>query len=1051
MSASRSLLGLALILPAVAAVAQLGEPTVEPIVGARNPALSPDGKRLAFTYLGDVWVAPSEGGRAVPVTNHIEMDDNALWSPDGRWIAFTSNRNGGTDVYVVPSDGGQTRRMTWFPGGDTATDWTPDGKSLVLTGSRESGENGVYLLDVATTGITRLFADQMSLGNARVSPDGGSVLYNRLGFPWSRPRYAGSAAAQLMLFNRTSGTRSTIRSNGFQHLWPRFGPTGRIYTVTVGEATPSSSPLGKSIGRVSDSPARTPNVYEVRGDGTAKRLTEFVGGGVRFLSAARDTGDLAFEYEGDLFRMGPDGGEPQKLALTATTDDKVSNEERLVLTGGADQVVASPDGSTLAFVDQFELWTVPVKQGKKPNDADATRLTDWAGLDRDPVWHPKGEAIFFTSDRDGAERLYRMDVKSREVTRLTEADRDVLELQITPDGDHISYWMSGPNGGLMKQKLDGGEPEKVVDFPRQFRWETDTSYSWSPNGRYVAYTRRDPGSGTNIYIVDLVSKTEANVTRLASDHGAPAFSADGRFLYFVGNRNDAGIYRVALRPEELRAPDEELKYEKPERTPADEIDFTDIDLRIRKVASANPFGTGNLRFDAKTGDLLYTEGGQITKLSYNGEETKKLTSGAGVPGFEFTADGDKLVFVQGGELKLLNLRAPNNPVETVKFRAEYLRDLRAVRKAAFQQFWREYNRGFYDGNFHGRDWTAIRGRYQRLLEGVGHRNEFATILNMMVGELEASHAEVGPAGGNPGAPSFGHPGFTFDYSYQGPGIKVLDVPARSPGSFAKTQIKPGEYVLAINGKDVSLNESLWREALIGQNERDLTLLVNDKPSKEGAREVRYRAMGGGEWGQLLYRNRIDQRRKYVEQRSGGRLAYIHIPGMGGGNLDQFNLEAWEQIRGKKGAIIDVRNNGGGNISESLIDLIERRPTHWWLLRDSVPNYSPDYSWDLPTVVMMAETSFSNAEMFPYSMRQRGFASLVGKPTPGYVIGTYGLGLVDGTSARMPTWGVFRLDGTNLENNGEKPDYDVDFPAEEYFAGRDPQLEKAIEVALSKLK
>lgn len=802
---------------------------------------------------------------------------------------------------------------------------------------------------------------------------------------------------------------------------------------------------------------------------------DYVGSSARFLTVAADK--AAYEYAGGVY-VYAFGENKKKIDITATIDDKLTNEERLVLATGADEMALSPKNDFIVFAVRSELWRVPVKQEKGPNAADAEQLTSWAGLDEQPLYSTDGKSLFFVSDREGSRHLFLMNLETKEAKRLTTGETDVFSLELTPDKKKLSFWMTGKDGGIFAMSADGtGTPEKLVSRPGN----EARPYSWSPDGRWIAYVDTLPRSGyyywesgSNIWIFDTQEKKSYNATKENTPNTSPSWSPDGKYLYFRSDRSGGGprapgspsagaLYILPLQREESRSDELQLKYEKPSGVPKVVIDFEDIENRSRRFVGQDP--QSRALADPEKGDLYFLSEGDIWKANYDGSEVKRLTgssappSGAaqspaasgGISSLDFSDDQKQLYFMKSGTLNVMDISKPNNPVTTVAFRADWTRDVRLEHRAAFDQFWREYNRSFYDGNFHGRDWDFIKRIYAPLLDSVAHRNEMATLLNMMVGEMEASHTEAGAAAGNPSSQSTAHPGFTIDYSHDGPGIKVKEVPKGTPGSFAKTLIKAGEYLLAINGKDVSADEHLFKDVLNEQTGREITLLVNATLSKTGARTVKYRALSAGEFGGIVRRNLLEWRRKYVEEKSGGKLTYVHIAGMGGGNFDQFQREFWQAVDGKQGVIIDVRNNGGGNISDRLIDIIERRPNAVYVPRDEAPQQGPGQTWGEPTVVMMNETSFSNAEMFPYAMRARKLASLVGMPTPGYVIYTGGFRLVDGTSARMPGTGVYRLDGSPLEDMGEQPDHRVDWTPEEYFARKDPQLDKAIEVLMGKVK
>lgn len=1034
-----------LVLACLPGMGQLTLPVQEPIAGARMPALSPDGKQLAFVYRGDIWVTSSKGGRATPLTQHIEMDAYPLFSPDGKWIAFSSKRNGNWDIFVIPAEGGAARQLTWHSGHEIAYGWSPDGKRLLFTSKRDSPNYALFSLDVNSLRSEVLCEDFAQMNYANYSPDGTRVVYGRYGFHWTRPRYHGSAAAQIWLLDLASADhRFALTTNQFQHLWTRFLPDNKhLVTVTVAEETPAISKLDEPIPRIQDSPSRTPNLWVFDLDGKGKQLTSFSNGAVRCPSVAGKSGDIAFEYGPDIWFLKDGKSKPQKLKLFVAADEKQTTHRREKLTAGVTEAEPSPNGKTFAFGLRGDIWTVAIDRAKGVAGRSAEyarRLTDWVGDDSDFSWSPDGRKLYFTSDREFTTRVYELDLETLQTKSLWNRNENVTGLRVSPDGKELGFWVAGKEGGLHVLTLENGEIRRIVKVPGP-HWNGigGGDYAWSPDMKWIAYTFRGQSRSWNIWIVSTDGGDPVNVTHLYANHSLPAWSPDGKYLFFQSNRDGDGLYVLPLKKEPSRTADTDIKFEKLTNSVTVQIEFEDISRRIRKLSSQGP--NSDLTITSE-GLILFVSEGDIWSVSYDGKETKRLSNGGGKFQLRIAKDGKKAFYIHSGELYTMNLESKNS--DKVSFTADWERNVRAERKAAFTQFWRSYQRGFYDDNFHGRDWEGIRRQYEPLLEGVETNEEFASLLQMMVGELEASHSEVTPASGGASSAVTPHLGFTFDYHYSGPGIKVGKVPFGSPAWYADTQIREGEYVLAINGKDVNLNEKLY-DAINDKQDREFEFLVSTNASPSDARKVKYKVLTSDEWSDLNYRNRTERLRDYVEHHSDGKIGYLHLSAMGANNQTKFEREAYEYIVGKEAMIIDVRFNTGGNISDTLIDWLERKPHGYMRPRDAEREPSPYRAWEKPIIVLMNEHSFSNAEMFPYAMRARGLAKLVGMTTPGYVIWTDTLRLVDGTGARMPQSGFYRLDGTTQENNGERPDVEVPLTPDDWLADRDPQLDKAIEL------
>ena len=1030
------------------ASAQLPTPKPKSAIGARHPSISPSGKEIVFVFRGDIWKSNIDGKEARPITFHLDYDGYPIFSPDGNWVAFGSKRYGNFDIFVIPSKGGTPRRLTWHSGHEIPFGWSPDGKRIAFGTRRNRPTYDIMTVDVASLRSKTICEDYATLRYPRWAPDGKKMVYTRYGMPWYRARYRGSAAAQVWIYDLETKKRNKLLGDERQYLYSQFMPEGsEILLVTTAEPTPTLAKIDEQPTAVPNSSKMTPNLWVSDLEGKLKQITHFKTDSVRYPSIASKTGDIVFEYDDGIWILDHNSKTPKKIELLINSDVKRNVNEYSKVTSGTTEAEPSPDGKTILFGLKGDIWTVKTAKSKgieKELDEIATQHTTWAGEDSDFSWSKGGKKFYFTSDREGNTRIYEYDLIKRTQNSLWKREENIVRLRVSPDGKKLFFWVAGPEGGLHSLNLEDKKVLRIFKLPGiHMRGRGGIDYEWSPDSKWIAYTTRTGSSSYNIWIIPSEGGKAINITRLSAFHSQPIWSPDGKYLYFQSNRSGEGLYRVSLQPDKFRNTDVDQKYVKPSKTPEVKIDFNNISSRIQKISSTNPSSDLTMTSD---GRIYFLSGGNVYRSSHDGKEVKKMNDDGGRVALRVLPSGRSATFMKSGKMYLMKL--DNGSAAQITFSANIVNDITSKRTAAFYQFWKTYHHRFYDGNFHGRDWTALRNKYLKRISSVDTNDEFATLLQMMVGELDASHTELSPIPPSTSQRKTPHLGYTIDYSHSGIGIKVKNVPNGAPGSFEKTQIKPGEYILQIDGKDVLSDELLFK--FITQKPNVLTkFTVNSKPSKEGSRVVAYKLISESEWRKLRYQETTQELRRRVEESTSGKVGYLHISAMGSSDQAKFEKEVYEYIQGKNAMIFDVRFNNGGNISDTLIDWLERKPHGIYKSRDREPELAPSRAWNKPIVVLMNEHSYSNGEMFPYAMRQRGLAKLVGMPTPGYVIWTSGFTLTDGTKARIPGRGVFRMDGTNMENNGEKPDFQLWVTPEQWLKGEDPQLEKAISLLVKK--
>lgn len=1020
----------------------------EPIQLGRTPDISPDGKLVAFSYLGDIWIVETIGGTARAVTSHPAHDLHPLFSPDGRKIAFSSNRHGSYDIYVVPVQGGRPTRLTVDSATEMVCGWSPDGKNILYASTRGTAFPPRYELYTVPVegGMSRCIT--AAEGKEGVfSPAGDRLAYVRGPGTWYRKGYRGSSNDDIWICNADGGNNRQVTAFNGQDNSPMWSADGKtLFYVSEIHGTPANI-VRLSLSATDPASGGKPSVKPTQ-------VTSHKDDGVRRARISRDGQWIVYECGADLWVVSThEGCSPRNLAVEVNADDKSNPEQLKIFTNGATEFSLTADEKFMAFAVHGKLFRMNVGPNSK-----VVQMTHGPSNDHNAAWAPDGSRIIFISDRNGREDLYLLEADDPEHPKFTEAHRfKVKQLTNTSDAElGVSFAPNGKRvaflraGKLWTMNPDGSDQKAVVTDVHVF------DYDWSPDSRWFVYARRDGSFASELYIVPATGPTAdnpaRNVTRYATYNGDVTWSHDGKKLAFLSERRgSANLYALSLRKPAAPGYTERKGF----LGSGLAIDWDDIHLRAKAVTPAtaltgaiSPDGSKVAFRDAKEHDLWVasTNGGQLTRLTFGRVGPRQIVWSKPRSALS-SATSDLIYYLdQAGAIHLIRSSGGSGPA--LPFRIKMRVRMEDQYLEMFDQTWRSLAEHFYDASFHGRDWNAIRTKYRKLVKHVAMKEDLYSLLYLMMGELNASHLGIGGHGTSPDEET-AELGLLFDAGHRGRGLKIAEILKRGPADRRGLNLKPGEYILKIDGEELTEKTNLSK-LLNGKVGEMVALQVAtklDAPAKE-RRHVEISAVSRRSIGPLMYDRWVENNARRVAELSKGKLGYIHIPSMDEEGLDRFVRSLYSDNYDKEAIVLDVRFNGGGFTHDKILDYLGSREHTIFKQRDGGQGLvlrSSDRKWNKPLVLLINNRSYSDAEIFPNAFRTLGLGKLIGQPTGGFVIGTSSVRLIDGSTLRIPRIGVYTAKGVNMEKEGVTPDVLVEEHPDQLAKGIDAQLDKAVEV------
>jgi tricorn protease len=1055
----------------------------------RYPAISPDGKTIVFSYGGDLYKVAAEGGTATVLTVHEAQDFNPVWSHDGQKIAFASDRYGNFDVFVMPAAGGQATRLTYHSAGEIPSDFTIDNQEVIYASSQlDAASNQQYPSGV----LPELY---------KISVNGG-MPRQLLTTPAQDARF--NADGSVLVFHDRKGYEDEFRkhhtSSVTRDVWKYDLKTKKYTQLSTFEGedrNPVVAPDGQSIYFLSEK-SGTFNVWKMNlNGGSEKQITILDKHPVRYLTASND-GMLCFSYNGELYTM-KEGGQPKKVSVNVINDSRYNPEKIVSVNSDITEMALSPNGKEAAFIHRGEVFVASIKEGT------TRRITDTPEQERNVSFSPDGRSILYAGERNGSWNIYQTSLTRDEEKYffnstilkekpVIETPAEEFQPAYSPDGKEVAYLEERTT--LRVVNLATKAVRTIVPGDKNYSYsDGDQFYQWSPDGKWFLVEFLQPNQW--ISQAGLVSSEGSNpdsnrevfnLTKSGYNNSRPRWAADGKMMTWFSDRDgmkndaswggEADVYAMFFTQEafdkykldkeeyELNK-DEDKKEEKKDPNGASEkktdektddpkgaekekkIDPIKIELdgiEDRKARLTIHSSRLNDAILSKDGEKLFylarfEKGYDLWQTELRSKETKILSKlGANSVGdIVMDKEGKTLFILADG--KISQVKIEDGKKEGVNVKGEMVLNEAVERAYLFDHAWRQVAKKFYKTDLHEVNWDFYKKEYARFLPHINNNYDFAEMLSELLGELNASHtgARYRPKVEN--GDQTAALGLFYDENFKGPGLKVAEVMAKSPVVKSDSKIKAGVVIEKVDGQEITATTNY--HSLLNRKAGKNTLLSLYNPATKQRWDEVVKPISLGEESELRYRRWVERCRFLVDSLSEGRIGYVHVRGMDDGSYRTVYEEALGKNANKEALVVDTRFNGGGWLHDDLATFLNGKEYMTFMPRGQNLGNEPQFKWRRPSVVVMSESNYSDAHMFPYTYKALGIGKLVGMPVPGTGTAVWWETLQNGMVFGIPQVGMVGNDGQYLENQQLEPDVKVPNDPGAVSKGQDQQLEAAV--------